>query len=86
MELDSVEQRDGMRWLVVVGIIAVMLSFALKTVDDKLSSSDVERRRGQVIGELRTAQTGLPGRVTDERQLQHRLHDTSRQNLERHPQ
>lgn len=70
MEFDPEEQKSGMRWLVVVGLIAIAVSFTLKTADDRLSTSKREERLEQTLKELRTAQLSLPARVTDERQTQ----------------
>ena len=59
----------GFRWLFGAGFIAIVFACFLFTVDQTLTSSTVEIERGQTIGTLRGAQTMLPSRVTDERQL-----------------
>jgi hypothetical protein len=69
MELDPQEQKDGMRWLYSAGAFAVVLSIFLFVSDHKLSTSTREKDLGNTLRELRTAQTSLTGRVTDERQI-----------------
>lgn len=61
-------ESDGYRWFFGMGLLALVFCFVLKTVDDKLSTSDSEKRLGQTLHELRTAQASLPARVTDSRQ------------------
>ena len=62
-------QSLGFRWLFGAGFVAIVFAFFLFTIDQTLTSSRVEIERGQTIGTLRGAQTMLPSRVTDERQL-----------------
>lgn len=59
----------GFRWLFGAGFIAILFALFLFTVDQTLTHSKVEAERAQTIGTLRNAQTSLPSRVTDERQL-----------------
>lgn len=67
-------ERDGYRWFFMLGLVAVGLAATLWAVDDKLSYSDSEKKLGETLHELRTAQTTLPGRVTDTRQTLPFLH------------
>lgn len=67
--LDKNETRLGKIWFLVAFPVAVCLSFALATLDLKLTHSDSEIIKGQEIGELRLAQTSLPSNNTDPRNL-----------------
>ena len=60
----------GFRWLFGAGLAAIILAYVLFSIDESLSNSDVEIVRGETIGTLRGAQTMLPSRVSDARQLQ----------------
>ncbi|MBN8549690.1 MAG: hypothetical protein J0M12_10275 [Deltaproteobacteria bacterium] len=68
---------DGYRWFFFVGILAVLFSIFLATVDKRLSESDGERKLGATLRELRTAQSSLPSRVTDTRETLSFLHTES---------
>ncbi|MEZ4755072.1 MAG: hypothetical protein R3A13_12385 [Bdellovibrionota bacterium] len=59
----------GFRWLFGAGFVAIALAYTLFNVDLTLTSSDVEIKRAETILTLRGAQTTLPSRVTDDRQL-----------------
>ena len=74
---DNVEQTDGYRWFFFVGALAVAFSVFLATVDQRLSESDGERKLGETLRELRTAQSSLPSRVTDSRQTLSFMHTES---------
>lgn len=74
------EQTDGFRWFLIVGVIAVVFSIVLATVDKRLSESDSEKRLGATLRELRTAQASLPSRVTDTRQTNSFMHAASESN------
>jgi hypothetical protein len=68
MKIDKEEAARGSRWFVVAGGVAVVFAAALFTVDEALSNSPRERRLGQTLQELRTAQASLPpARSLDER-------------------
>ena len=69
MELNQQEQRDGMRWLFSAGAFAVVLTIFIFFTDHKLTTSTREKVLGETLIELRTAQTSLASRVTDERQI-----------------
>lgn len=68
------EQSDGIRWFIGMGVVAVLFSIFLATVDQRLSESDSERRLGATLRELRIAQHSLNSRATDARQTQGYLH------------
>ena len=68
------EAADGYRWFFGMGLVAICFAIFLATVDKRLSESDSERRLGAALRELRTAQAGLPSRVTDSRQTQSFMH------------
>ena len=69
MELNPQEQKDGMRWLFSAGAFAVVLTIFLFFTDHQLSTSTREQDLGNRLREMRTAQTSLASRVTDERQI-----------------
>ena len=69
MKLDPEEQKAGMRWLGIAGIVAVALSAWLANADYRLSTSPREKDLHTTLTELRSAQTTTASRVTDERQL-----------------
>ena len=70
-------QADGYRWFFVVGAIAICFSIFLANIDKRLSESDKEKRLGDTLRELRTAQTTLPSRVTDSRQTLSFMHSAN---------
>jgi hypothetical protein len=72
------EQADGYRWFFIVGLIAVAFSVFLATVDKRLSESDSEKRLGETLRVLRTAQASLPARVTDSRQTMPFMHSVTK--------
>ncbi len=69
MELNQQEVKDGMRWLFSAGAFAIALTVFLFFTDHKLSTSTREQDLGNTLRELRTAQSSLASRVTDERQV-----------------
>lgn len=69
MDIDPKIERDGMQWLFAGGLAAVLLCCFLAYSDHYLSTSDAERRLGEKLRELRSAQASLPGNPIDERQL-----------------
>lgn len=79
MELDAEEQRRGFTWFFGAGTVAICFALFLIYVDMRLSTSDREEKLGSTLRELRTAQAGLPSRVTDRRQLS--FADTEGRNL-----
>jgi hypothetical protein len=68
MKLDAQEQKSGMTWFVVVGVIAIGFSAWLANRDYALSTSPREQVLHDTLEELRTAQFTLNSRVTDDRQ------------------
>jgi hypothetical protein len=57
-------------WLIGAGIAALCLISFLVWADDYLINSKKEEELTKRLAEIRTAQTSLPSRVTDNRQLQ----------------
>lgn len=70
---NQVIARDAYIWLLGAGAFAVALSISLALVDHGMSRSDSEKRLGETLRELRTAQASMDSRVTDLRQ-----HENSR--------
>ncbi len=68
MNLDPQIASDARRWFFGAGLMAILLSIFLAMTDYKLTHSDREQVLGATLKELRTAQSSLPSRVTDERQ------------------
>ena len=71
MELKTSEVSGGIAWLLGAGAAAVGLSLFLFWADDSVMGNAKVRdlAHNEQMRELRTAQSGLPARVTDERQL-----------------
>jgi hypothetical protein len=65
---NDVIARDAYLWLIGAGTFAVALSVFLALADHGMSRSDSERRLGETLRELRTAQASMHSRVTDPRQ------------------
>jgi hypothetical protein len=64
----SKEIEQGARgWFIGAGLFAIVLSYALYTVDETLSHSKREQVLGATLKELRTAQASLPTGNTDTR-------------------
>lgn len=72
------EQGDELRWFFGALAVAVLFTYWLASVDTKLSTSDSEQVLGRELLRLRTAQTELPSRVTDSRQLSPFVETSSR--------
>jgi len=68
MHVDAKISSDARRWFFGAGLVAILLSIFLATVDYRLSHSKGEQVLGSTLRELRTAQSALPSRVTDARQ------------------
>lgn len=70
MELKTSEARDGIKWLLRVGGLALLLSGFLFWVDEVVMGGAVARDKhhAEQMRELRVAQSSLPARVTDDRQ------------------
>jgi hypothetical protein len=64
------EIQGGYKWLMFAGGLAVLLSCFLFWVDDVVMQHAPERDKEHAaqMRELRMAQSGLPARVTDDRQ------------------
>jgi len=69
MDLNSQEQKSGVRWFFGAGLVAVCLSLFLYNVDNILTFSDKEERLAETLYDLRSAQTGLPTGSVDDRLL-----------------
>ena len=67
MNLDQTEIRNGYYWFFGAGLFAVALSIALFTVDETLSNSDSEKKLGEAIYDMRSAQTSFGTGSVDER-------------------
>jgi hypothetical protein len=70
MDLREQEIRGGYKWLLCAGTAAVLLSAFLFYVDNVImgGASARDKEHAAKMRELRLAQSGLPARVTDERQ------------------
>lgn len=60
---------DGKRWFFIVGPIAILFAYFLYCVDERLNNWNREQVLADTLEELRTAQTHLDSRVTDQRIL-----------------
>lgn len=60
----------GVKWLFGAGLVAVLFTCFLVCMDDLLTNSKGEIILRKKLEEIRSAQTSLPSRVTDERQTQ----------------
>ncbi len=58
------------KWFFGAGAAALVLCLFLVWADDYLSNSKGEEQLRQSLHTLRTAQSSIPSRVTDERQIQ----------------
>jgi len=67
LQVSECEQRDAVRWFIVVGLLAVAMCFFLKAVDDRLTNSTAEQELGQTLRELRGAQFSMPSQMSDPR-------------------
>ena len=63
------EQQDGSKWFIGALVVAILFTAFLMKVDNHLSTSDSEKVLGREILRLRTAQTTLDSRVSDQRQI-----------------
>lgn len=80
--LTQKESRDSWVWLFVGGAFAICVALFAFWSDRTLSTSDHEKRLGETIHELRSAQAGLPSSL-DPRQLgglnaEHRLEELAK--------
>ncbi len=71
MITDKNETQRGVRWFAIAGSVAVLFAFGLYTVDETLSNSPRERKLGQTLLELRSAQTTLPASQSPDDRLGH---------------
>ncbi len=69
MELKDEELKGGRLWFVLAGAAAIVLAVALRFIDNRLSASPREQVLGATLKELRTAQSSIPSRSTDPRQV-----------------
>lgn len=67
MKLDPQEQRLGYIWFMGAGTFAVLLSLFLYCTNVRLHASQAEKEKGEMLHELRSAQTSLSSHVTDVR-------------------
>ena len=65
---------DAFRWIIGAGAFALLLTAFLIAADYGLSHSDREKRLGETLRELRTAQASMASHVTDQRQTQSYLY------------
>ncbi len=63
------ESKDAKVWVIATIIIVIGFTVALYNVDLMLSNSDREKRLGEELRRMRTAQATLPAGVSDARQL-----------------
>ncbi len=70
MSVQTNEIQGSYKWLIIAGGLAVALSCFLFWVDDVVMQNAPERDKQHAaqMRELRAAQSGLPARVTDDRQ------------------
>ena len=73
-QIEQAEAKSAIRWFFGAGLVAILLVFALYTIDNRLSTSTRERDLGDTLKRLRGAQAALPGRVNDDRQLMPFVH------------
>lgn len=69
MEDQAVIESNAKRWFLIAGLVAIGLVAFLMKADNLLTFSKREQVLGQTLKELRGAQTNLPSRPTDDRQL-----------------
>jgi len=71
MDVRESELRGGFKWLLIAGGAAVLLSCFLFFIDDVVMSEAPQRDKlhAAQMAELRTAQSSLGARVTDDRQI-----------------
>lgn len=63
------EKAGAVRWLILAGGAAVVLSVGLFKADEYLTrGTERDRAHNKQLAELRSAQAGLPSGVTDNRQ------------------
>ena len=65
----EVIKSDAYRWILMAGGGAVLLSCFLAWADYTLSHSDYDRRLGETLRELRTAQSSMASGAVDSRIL-----------------
>jgi hypothetical protein len=69
MEFNPKEVTDGKRWFLLGGSMAIALSITLLKIDDGLSFSTGERDKGNVILDIRNAQSHLKGHGSETRDM-----------------
>ena len=57
------------KWFFMAGSVALLFIFFLVWVDDYLTNSTRESELNKVLKEVRSAQTHMPVRATDQRQV-----------------
>ena len=70
---------DAFKWIFGAGAGAILLSLFLVAADYGLSHSDSEKRLGDTLRELRTAQSQMASRVTDSRQTQNSVYSQNKE-------
>lgn len=60
-------EKDAYRWFFGAGAFALCLALFVFNADQRLTNSDGEKVRGQIIGELRRAQASLGSANVDPR-------------------
>ena len=74
MESNVAEQKSGMVWLSIAGPVAILLVFALYTVNNRLTESTGEKVLGDTLRELRGAQTSIQSHYSDVRSTNEGMH------------
>ena len=78
MEHNVEAQKLGTVWLCIAGPVAIALTFALYTVNNRLTDSKGEQILGDKLRELRGAQAGLASHPSeDARQMSYRPEEPS---------
>lgn len=71
MHSNPQETQLGTQWFIGSLIVALCFAGFLYYCDQRLSNSPRDRILGQTLLELRTAQTSLPGNISDSRLADH---------------
>lgn len=71
MQINAEEEKAGMAWLAGAGLAAIVLTWLLFSIDNRLSTSDYDRELGATLKELRTAQASLASKGLDARVYVH---------------
>ena len=71
MDRGEQEIQGGYRWLMIAGTLAILFSCSLFCIDQYVMGGAIKRDKEHAnhMRQLRLAQSGLPARVTDSRQI-----------------